>query len=221
LLVCAAQLNVSAIGLRAADLRAMTLDFLMMRTICVYCGSSPGERPEFLAAARHVGELIGRGGHRLVYGGGNVGLMGAVADAAMLHGAKAIGVIPQRLVDKEVAHDELSELITVDSMHERKHTMAELADCFLALPGGVGTLEEIIEVLVWTQLGIHQKPCGLLNVTGYYDRFIAFLDHMRAMGFLKDYHHAQLLVGDDPEQLIDRLLTTKVEYLDKWKERRR
>jgi predicted Rossmann-fold nucleotide-binding protein len=103
LLVCAAQLNVSAIGLRAADLRAMTLDFLMMRTICVYCGSSPGERPEFLAAARHVGELIGRGGHRLVYGGGNVGLMGAVADAAMLHGAKAIGVIPQRLV-ADISH---------------------------------------------------------------------------------------------------------------------
>jgi len=143
-----------------------------MKTVCVYCGSSPGRLPEYQDAARRLGyELAGRG-LGLVYGGASVGVMGAVADAMLERGGKAIGVIPYSLATKEVSHDGLDELIVVDSMHERKARMAELSDGFIALPGGWGTIEEIFEMLTWAQLGFHEKPCGLLNIASYYDHLL-------------------------------------------------
>jgi uncharacterized protein (TIGR00730 family) len=190
-----------------------------MATLCVYCGSSPGADPAFLEAARRVGTLLAQEGHTLVYGAGNVGLMGAVADAALAAGGTVIGFIPQSLVDREVAHPGLTQLHITRTMHERKQHMAERADAFLALPGGIGTLEEIIEVFVWTQLGIHPKPCALLNVNGFYDPLLGFMRHMVGARFLRPEHADQLLVGPDPERLLTTLLTNRPVHLDKWMDR--
>ncbi len=148
-----------------------------MNRISIFCGSSNGTRPEYLQVARRTGSLLADRGIGLVYGGANVGLMGAVADAALAKGGYVIGVIPRALVEKEVAHKHLTDLRVVGSMHERKATMAELSDAFIALPGGFGTMEEFVEVLTWSQLGLHAKPCGLLNVSGYYDPLLAFFRH--------------------------------------------
>jgi uncharacterized protein (TIGR00730 family) len=148
-----------------------------MKSICVYCGSNFGERVSYLEAAQDLGAEMAERGITLVYGGGNVGLMGTVADSVLAAGGKAIGVIPQALVDKEVAHTGLSDLRVVGSMHERKSLMADLADGFIALPGGLGTLEEFCEVATWTQLGLHKKACGLLNIGGFYDGLLSFLNH--------------------------------------------
>ncbi|WP_437566305.1 TIGR00730 family Rossman fold protein [Sorangium sp. So ce542] len=184
--------------------------------ICVYCGSSAGASPAYRAAAVQVGELLAARGIGLVYGGGHVGLMGAVADAVLAAGGEAIGVIPRFLNRREIEHRGLTELHVVETMHERKAKMAALSDAFVALPGGIGTLEELFEVWTWTQLGSQEKPVGLLDVAGYYRPLIAFLDHVVAEQFLKPGHRAMLQVESDAEALLGLLAAWRptVEY--KW-----
>lgn len=177
----------------------------MLRRICVFCGSKAGARPAYRQAAQTVGRLLCRRGIELVYGGGHVGLMGIVADATLSEGGRVIGVIPQALADKEVAHAGLTELRIVKSMHERKSVMAELSDAFLALPGGYGTWEELFEVLTWSQLGIQRKACAILNVDGYYDPLLEMADKALSEEFLRDAHRDLLLADVDPELLLDRL----------------
>jgi uncharacterized protein (TIGR00730 family) len=177
-----------------------------MKRICVFCGSSTGNDPRHAEAARALGRAIGARGLELVYGGGSVGLMGTVADAALAAGARVTGVIPQVLQIRELAHRGLSDLRVVGSMHERKALMAELSDAFVALPGGMGTLEELSEVLTWAQLGLHARPVGLLDAAGYYRPLIAFFDQAVTAGFLRPHHRAILQVADAPEPLLDRLL---------------
>lgn len=176
-----------------------------LRRLCVYCGSRTGADPAYREAAEAVGRLLAGRGIEVVYGGGNVGLMGALADAALEAGGRVIGVIPADLMAREVGHLGLTELRVVSSMHERKLTMAELSDGFLALPGGIGTVEEIVEALTWSQLGIHAKPCALLDVAGYFRPLVAFLDHAVASGFLRAGHRRDLLVGAAPEPLLDAM----------------
>jgi uncharacterized protein (TIGR00730 family) len=171
----------------------------------VYCGSTPGKRPEYLALARTFGAVLAQRRLGLVYGGGSVGLMGAVADAALAAGAPVDGVIPRRLEEREVGHHGLTHLHVVGSMHARKQKMADLSDAFVALPGGMGTLEELAEMLTWAQLGIHEKPVGLLDVLGYWRPLVTFFDHAVEEGFLRPAHRALLLVDDDPGRLLDRL----------------
>lgn len=187
-----------------------------MRSLCIFCGSSPGADSIYADAARRLGRFLADRRIRLVYGGGNVGLMGEVADAALAAGGEVIGVIPQSLVAREVAHTTLPDLRIVASMHERKALMSDLSDAFLALPGGAGTLEEFFEVWTWAQLGIHQKPCGLLNISGYFDGLLTFLDHAVGQRFLRDEHRAMVVVDDDVERLIDRLRTARVPDVPKW-----
>lgn len=172
--------------------------------ICVFTGSRHGARPAYEAAARELAHLLVQRGYGLVYGGGNVGLMTVVADAVLAQGGHVTGVIPDAMVSKEVAHQGLSDLRVVQSMHERKAMMAELSDGFIAMPGGIGTMEEFFEVLSWAQLGIHDKPSGLLNVSGYYDHLIGFVDHAMAEDFLKPEHRALLMVEAEPRNLLDR-----------------
>ncbi len=176
-----------------------------MKRICVFCGASPGNDPRHSEAARALGQAIAARGLELVYGGGSVGLMGMLADAALAGGARVTGVIPQVLQIRELAHRGLSDLRVVGSMHERKALMAELSDGFIALPGGMGTLEELSEVLTWAQLGLHQRPVGLLDAGGYYRPLIAFFDQAVAAGFLRPSHRALLQVADAPAPLLDRL----------------
>jgi uncharacterized protein (TIGR00730 family) len=190
-----------------------------MRRICVYCGSNAGARPAYAAAARGLARACAERGLGLVYGGGNVGLMGVLADAAMELGSEVIGVIPRALAEQEVAHTGITKLEVVGSMHERKARMAELADAFLALPGGLGTLEELFEVWTWTQLGFHAKPCGLLDVDGYYGPLVGFLERSVAEGFLRPEHRAALLVGTDPAELLGGLAAWRPAPLGKWLDR--
>jgi uncharacterized protein (TIGR00730 family) len=190
-----------------------------MNSICVYCGSSVGSREEYAQAAAEVGRLLAERGLRIVYGAGNIGLMGVLADAALQAGGDVIGVIPQALVARELAHDGVSELRIVDSMHERKALMADLSDAFLALPGGFGTFEELCEMLTWLQLGIHQKPCGLLNTLGYYDHLIAMFDRAVEDRFLRPQHRELLIVDDQPASLLERLQTTSPPDVHKWLDR--
>jgi uncharacterized protein (TIGR00730 family) len=192
-----------------------------MTSICVYCGSSPGKDPVFLQSARDVGTLLAKHHHTLVYGGGNVGLMGAVADAALAAGGNVVGVIPDHLANKELAHKGLTKLHVVASMHERKHLMASLADGFLALPGGVGTLEEIIEVFVWMQLGLHAKPCALLNINSYYDPLVTFLTQMTDARFLRAEQLSQLIVAKEPAEALKRLISFKPTVVEKWMDRKK
>lgn len=186
-----------------------------MQRIGVYCGSSPGHDPVYADMARRLGRSLAARGLGLVYGGADVGLMGAVADAALQTGARVIGVIPQAIAHK-VSHPGLTELHVVDSMHARKALMFELADGFVALPGGYGTLEEVCELLTWAQLGLHTKPCGILNVKGYFDGLLAFLDHMVVEGFLRCEHRAMLLVDQAPEDLLDRFEEYAAPTVEKW-----
>jgi uncharacterized protein (TIGR00730 family) len=174
--------------------------------ICVYCGSRPGVLPAYAQAARDLGQAIASQGHGLVYGGGNVGLMGIVADAVLGAGGPVVGVIPEALVQREVGHQGLSEQFVVPDMHVRKRMMAERADAFIALPGGIGTLEELFEVWTWRQLGYHDKPIGLLNVAGFYDHLLRFMDHTVAQGFLDEAQRRMPLVDTDPAVLLRRVL---------------
>ncbi len=183
---------------------------LAVASACVYCGSRPGARPEYTAAARAVGRAIGRRGWRLVYGGGKVGLMGEVADAALAHGGSVVGVIPESLMRREVGHPGLTELHVVPNMHQRKQMMAERSDLFIALPGGIGTLEELFEVWTWRQLGYHDQPIGLLNVAGYYDSLLAFMRHSVAEGFLAPQQLDGIVVDDDAERLVAHLASQTV-----------
>ena len=187
-----------------------------MQRICVFCGSSPGFDPRFMTAASAFGTSLARRGIGLVYGGASVGLMGAVADAVLQAGGDVIGVIPQALVAKEVAHYGLDDLRVVGSMHERKALMAELADGFVALPGGIGTFEELFEVWTWAQLGDIAKPCALYNVAGFYDGLTAFLDNVVTQGFMKALHRDMLIVADEAEALLDRLAAYTAPAQTKW-----
>ena len=187
-----------------------------MKSVCVYCGSSAGRDPAYAAAARRLGEEIAGRGLGLVYGGSSVGIMKVVADAALALGGRVTGVIPEALVRKEIAHRGLSELLVTSSMHERKMKMAELSDAFVALPGGIGTLEELFEAWTWAQLGLHAKPCGLLNVAGYFDRLIGFLDHAVAERFVKEANRAMLVVSAEPADLLDRFAAYRPPTVEKW-----
>jgi uncharacterized protein (TIGR00730 family) len=187
-----------------------------MRRICVFCGSSSGTRQNYQQAAQAVGRLLCRRGIELVYGGGNVGLMGVLANACLDEGGRVIGVIPQALADRELAHTGLTELRIVSSMHERKALMADLSDAFVSLPGGYGTWEEFFEVLTWSQLGIQRKACGVLNVDGYYDPLLAMADKALSEGFIRPIHRDSLLSDADPERLLDRLGNHDVPALDQW-----
>ena len=187
-----------------------------MRSLCVYCGSSPGFDPAYLASARRFGGLLGRQGIRLVYGGGDVGLMGAVADATLAAGGEVVGVIPQGLVDREVAHCGLTELHVTHSMHERKALMAELAEGFVALPGGLGTFEELFEIITWAQLGLHRKPIGILNEQGYYDALVAFVDHSVEAGFVRPEHRQLFCVEDNGEALLEHFDGWRAPVVPKW-----
>jgi uncharacterized protein (TIGR00730 family) len=193
--------------------RAMTS---ALRSICVFCGSSVGNRPEYAAAAAEFGRLLASRGIRVVYGAGNVGLMGIVADAALVAGGEVIGVIPQMLVDRELAHRRITDLRIVGSMHERKALMAELSDAFVALPGGLGTYEELCEVLTWAQLGIHHKPCGCLNVLDYFTPLERLLDHAVAEGFMRPEHRGILVSSSDPHDLLARLAQHQPPLPEKW-----
>ncbi len=173
-----------------------------LRSICVFCGSSAGDSPAYRAASLSLADLIGQCQRSLVYGGADIGLMGALADRVLEHGAEVIGVIPQSLVEVEVAHAGLTSLHITDGMHERKAKMADISDAFVALPGGLGTLEELFEVMTWAQLGYHTKPIGLLNVNGYYDHLLSFLDNATQSGFMRTAHRDLLHVAADAEALI-------------------
>lgn len=190
-----------------------------MQRVCVFCGSNPGASPRYIAAARQFAEALVTRGLELVYGGGSIGLMGALADSVIEQGGKVIGIIPRPLWDREVGHGGLTELRLVDTMHERKALMAELADGFIALPGGIGTLEEFFEVWTWAQLGIHTKPCGLLNVSGYFDPLLAFLEHAVSEQFIFDRHRAMVLVETDIEALLERLMVYRAPHVPKWLDR--
>lgn len=187
-----------------------------MRSVCVFCGSNTGAGEAYAAAARELARVLARRRLRLVYGGGSIGLMGVLADAALEAGAQVIGVTPRRLVEREVAHRALTELRVVDTMHERKALMADLSDAFIALPGGLGTLDETFEMLTWTQLGYHRKPAALLDVDGYFERLTAFLDHAVEQRFLTAAHRNMLIVEREPDAALDRLSTTALPEFSKW-----
>ncbi len=185
-------------------------------SICVFCGSSAGNDPGFAAAAGAFGRLAANRGLRVVYGGGRVGLMGALADAALEAGGEVVGVIPEHLMDREVGHTGLSELRVVSSMHERKATMADLADAFVALPGGIGTLEEFFEVWTWGMLGLHAKPCGVLDVNRYYSPLARFIEDAVRSEFLQERFRDMVVLDHDPERLLDRLARARPPQTPKW-----
>ncbi len=188
----------------------------MLTSICVFCGSSAGKNPAFSQTAARFGELLARNGRTLVYGGSNVGLMKVIADAALSEGGRVVGVMVDYLVGKEVAHDALSELRIVPTMSERKALMAELSDGFVALPGGIGTLDELFEIWTWSQLGFHRKPFGMLNVDGFFDPLIAYLKAVADQRFMRSDHLEMLLVDDDPARLLERMAAYQPPDLPKW-----
>lgn len=190
-----------------------------VRSVCVFCGSSPGSDPTYAEAAVDLGAHLARSGRTLVYGGGSVGLMGTLADSVMANGGKVVGVIPQSLVDHEVGHFGLTELRIVSSMHERKALMAELSDGFMALPGGIGTLEEFFETWTWAQLGLHRKPFGLLNVSGFYDPMLTFLDRLVEHRFVRPEHRSMLCVARNPVTLIAAMEAYTPPPAPKWIDR--
>jgi uncharacterized protein (TIGR00730 family) len=187
-----------------------------LKNICVYCGSSPGKRDAYTTNARALAETLVSRDIGLVYGGASIGIMGAVADHVLRLGGRAVGVIPEALMRKEVAHYRLTELHVMQSMHERKMRMAELSDGFIALPGGLGTLEELFEIWTWAQLGFHHKPCGLLNAEGYYDPLIQFLDHAVTEQFVQESHRLMLIVESEPERLLDRFASYQPPMVKIW-----
>ncbi len=187
--------------------------------ICVFCGSSAGVNDHYRTTAAQFGRMLADNKIGLVYGGGSVGLMGAAANAAVDAGGEVIGIIPKKLADAEIANDKVEDLRVVSSMHERKAMMADLSDAFVALPGGIGTFEELFEAWTWAQLGYHHKPCGILNVAGFYDQLIAFLDHVVGQGFLKSHHRSMLIYSDNAEDLLDRVRAYHAPATDKLMER--
>ncbi|CAB3781625.1 Putative cytokinin riboside 5'-monophosphate phosphoribohydrolase [Paraburkholderia caffeinitolerans] len=191
-----------------------------MKAVCVYCGSSMGARPVYHEAAQAFGRALVDANLALVYGGGKVGLMGVIADTVMAHGGRAIGVIPELLVDKEVGHNGLTELHVVPDMHQRKKMMADLSDAFVAMPGGAGTLEELFEVYTWAQLGYHHKPVGVLNIDHFYDPLIALLDHTVREGFMRQTYFDLLQIDSDPAALIGKLQQYHAPAKDKWADQR-
>jgi uncharacterized protein (TIGR00730 family) len=190
-----------------------------MKRLCVYCGSRPGSQPDYTEAAENLARALVRRKIEVVYGGASVGTMGVLANTVLAEGGHVIGIIPQTIVDREVVHRGLSDLRVVTSMHERKVLMAELSDGFIALPGGLGTLDEVFEILTWGQLGLHQKPCGLLNIRDYYRGLIDFLDHAVAERFITDVHRAMLLVEEEPERLLEHFERYQVPAVAKWVDR--
>ena len=191
----------------------------MVKRICVFAGSNPGVRTEYRAAARELGRVLAEREIGVVYGGARVGLMGVLADAALAAGGSVTGVMPSVLVAKEVAHNGLTDLRVVSSMHERKALMSDLSDGFIALPGGWGTWEEFFEVLTWSQLGLHQKPCGLLNVDGYFDRLLSFIEHSMDEGFVKREYGRMISVAASPVALLDAFVSYQPAVVDKWIDR--
>jgi uncharacterized protein (TIGR00730 family) len=187
-----------------------------LNSICVFCGSSAGHDPLYADVARRMGETLARRGIRLVYGGGRIGLMGEVARAALACGGEVVGVIPEALMRRELAYDDLTELHVVATMHERKALMAERSDGFVAMPGGFGTFEELCEVVTWSQLGIHAKPVALLDVKGYYRPLLALFDHAVAEGFLRPLHRSLVLADADPERLLDAMASFVPPKVEKW-----
>ena len=194
----------------------ITGTIVIMLSICVFCGSSAGRNAAYKEAAVNLGQLMAEKKLSLVYGGGNIGLMGEIAKSVIKTGGTAIGVIPQFLVEKELVYTNLTKIHVVDSMHERKALMAELADAFIAMPGGFGTLEETVEVLTWAQLGLHRKPIGLLNIDGYYDCLNDFFEHMVTEGFLLREYKEMLLTSNDPAAMLDSLAAFELPVVDKW-----
>jgi uncharacterized protein (TIGR00730 family) len=176
-----------------------------MNRICVFCGTNTGSRPDYGAAARELGQILAEQGIELVYGGASVGIMGELADSVHEHGGHVTGIIPQQLMEKEAAHTGIANLIVVASMHQRKSQMADMSDGFIALPGGIGTLEGFFEILTWSQLGIHAKPSGILNVAGYFDGLTRFLDHAVKEGFLTEEHRGAIIMETDPRRLLERM----------------
>jgi uncharacterized protein (TIGR00730 family) len=190
-----------------------------MKSITVFCGSSSGFRPEYAEAAVNLARLLVENNIRLVYGGGNIGLMGIIADEVMRNGGTVVGIIPDSLFKKEVGKREITELHVVGSMHERKALMAELADGFIAMPGGIGTFEEFFEILTWSQLGFHEKPCGLLNVAGYYDGLLALCDNAVNEGFLRSVHRKLILDDSDAVSLLEKMNNFQPPAVEKWIEK--
>lgn len=187
-----------------------------MNTLCVYCGSNPGLLPDYRESARLLGNELAVRGIGLVYGGASIGVMGAIANAVLEKGGRVTGVIPYSLATREVAHDGLNELIVVSSMHERKAKMAELSDGFIALPGGWGTLEELFEMLTWAQLGLHEKPCGLLNVASYFDSLYTFLENAIEQQFVKAEYRPMVMMDESPANLLDRFNNYRAPQVKKW-----
>jgi hypothetical protein len=192
----------------------------VIQAICVFCGANYGKRPSYRESAYRVGEILAQRGITLVYGGGNVGLMGALADACLEKGGRVVGVIPRALKEKEIAHQGLTQMHVVGSMHERKAMMADLADAFLTLPGGFGTWDEFCEALTWSQLGLQRKACAFLNVEGYYDALLAMAQRAAEDGFIRPEHGELLLVDTDPERIVERLQDYEVPYVPKWADRK-
>jgi uncharacterized protein (TIGR00730 family) len=190
-----------------------------MKRICVFCGSSAGSQPEYREGAEQLGAELTRREIGLVYGGGNVGLMGAIADSVLKSGGEAIGVIPEHLMKREIGHNRLTKLHIVRSMHERKALMADLSDAFIALPGGFGTLEEFFEVLTWSQLGLHAKPCGIVNVLGYYTPLLRMLDHAVDERFLKPQNRALVIARERPAELLQAFEDWRPVHVEKWLDR--
>lgn len=186
-----------------------------MKTVCVFCGSSPGRNPAYAEAANRLGTIVAEQDLRLVYGGSHIGLMAEISDAALAAGGEVIGVITE-LLQKKVGHTGLTKLYIVKDMHTRKEKMFRLSDAFIALPGGTGTFEEILEIMTWAQLGLHAKPLGLLNTCGYYNKLTGFLDFAREEGFIKTAHRDMMLCREEPEQLLDALRHYQMPYVEKW-----
>jgi uncharacterized protein (TIGR00730 family) len=187
-----------------------------IKNVCVYCGSNSGDRDEYQNIATELAAELVERKLGLVYGGSSTGIMGMLADAMLEAGGQVRGIMPRALVHKEIAHGGLTELRVTGSMHERKALMADMADGFIALPGGFGTLEEIVEILTWAQLQLHEKPCGLVNVASYYDHFLKFVDHVEAEGFLDSQHRKMLLVADNPSELLDKFESYRAPKVEKW-----
>ena len=190
-----------------------------MKRICVFCGSNKGAKIQYIEAAKSLGKALVEKNLGLVYGGGKVGLMGVIADEVLAAGGEVIGVIPQSLVAREVAHQNVTQMHIVNSMHERKALMADLSDGFMALPGGMGTFDEFCEILTWAQLGIHQKPCGILNIENYFTPLLAMFDHAMREGFLRDLHRALVIEATEPETLLDLFAKHQPQHVEKWLDR--